>query len=52
MRPFLLLMLATALLAACGKKGPPSPPGPADKIIYPKAYPKPAPFPTDTAAPE
>lgn len=34
----LALVLAFGL-AACGKKGPPSPPGPPDKIIYPKAYP-------------
>jgi predicted small lipoprotein YifL len=35
-----LLALAIALsLAACGKKGPPSPPGPPDQIIYPRAYP-------------
>ena len=27
------------LLAACGKKGPPSPPGPANQITWPKAYP-------------
>lgn len=26
-------------LAACGKKGPPSAPGPPDEIIYPKTYP-------------
>jgi hypothetical protein len=37
-------LLATALLgvlalSACGKKGPPSPAGPADQIIYPRAYP-------------
>jgi predicted small lipoprotein YifL len=37
------LMLATllgiGLLAACGKKGPPSPPGPPEQITYPRAYP-------------
>ena len=26
-------------LAACGKKGDPTPPGPSDQIIYPKLYP-------------
>ena len=26
-------------LTACGKKGDPSPPGPADQVIYPKSYP-------------
>jgi predicted small lipoprotein YifL len=39
------LVLALALLgvslslAACGKKGPPSPPGPADQVIFPRDYP-------------
>ncbi|HET6608830.1 MAG TPA: lipoprotein [Rhodopila sp.] len=36
------MMLALAmglLLSACGKKGPPDPPGPKDKITYPKSYP-------------
>jgi predicted small lipoprotein YifL len=35
----LALAVAVGLLAACGKKGPPDPPGPAAKIIYPKTYP-------------
>ncbi len=39
----LLLMTATlmtaTLLAGCGKKGAPSPPGPPDQIIYPRTYP-------------
>lgn len=39
MRTVLALAVALGLLAACGKKGPPSPPGPPDKIIYPKVYP-------------
>lgn len=34
----LALGLTTAL-AACGKKGPPDPPGPADQITYPRSYP-------------
>jgi predicted small lipoprotein YifL len=36
----LLTVLTMSLsLAACGKKGPPVAPGPADQITYPKAYP-------------
>jgi len=38
-RAVLVVLLAIGLLAACGKKGPPEPPGPPDKIIYPKSYP-------------
>ena len=38
MRVLLALMLVS-MLAACGKKGPPSAPGPTDKVIYPKQYP-------------
>jgi len=39
-----LLMLIAALtlaspLVACGKKGPPDPPGPAGEITYPRSYP-------------
>jgi predicted small lipoprotein YifL len=34
------LILLVALLAACGKKGAPIPPGPPDKITYPHTYPK------------
>jgi predicted small lipoprotein YifL len=39
MRAAVALALALALLVACGKKGPPEPPGPPDKITYPKTYP-------------
>lgn len=41
MKAFLVLaLLVTALgLAGCGKKGAPSPPGPADQVIYPRVYP-------------
>lgn len=39
MRAALLLMLAGLVLAACGKKGPPEPPGPPGEIIYPRSYP-------------
>jgi hypothetical protein len=35
----LLAALLLPLLAACGKRGPPSPPGPANQITYPKVYP-------------
>jgi predicted small lipoprotein YifL len=38
-RAILTLALAGLLLLACGKKGPPQPPGPPDKVIYPKVYP-------------
>jgi hypothetical protein len=39
MRAVLALAVAVALLAGCGKKGPPDPPGPAEKVTWPKAYP-------------
>jgi predicted small lipoprotein YifL len=35
----LALTVVLSLLAACGKKGPPEPPGPPDKITFPKVYP-------------
>ncbi len=34
-----LLVAALLALAACGKKGAPSAPGPANEIIYPHQYP-------------
>jgi len=34
-----LLLLAFVGLAACGKKGPPEPPGPPEKVTYPRIYP-------------
>ena len=34
-----LVLLAVLALAACGKKGPVAPPGPADQVTYPKVYP-------------
>ena len=40
MRIALALALALLLgLAACGKRGSPEPPGPADQITYPRVYP-------------
>ena len=45
MRPAFVLVALAVALAACGKKGAPSPPGPPDQITYPKTiYPKPEPF--------
>jgi predicted small lipoprotein YifL len=32
-------LLSLLMLAACGKKGPPSPPGPANEITFPRVYP-------------
>ncbi len=34
-----LLVVTLVLLAACGKKGSPSPPGPAAEVLYPRSYP-------------
>ena len=39
MKPLLLALALAATLTACGKKGPPEPPGPADKVTYPRQYP-------------
>jgi hypothetical protein len=36
-------LLGVLALDGCGKKGPPSPPGPPDQIIYPHGYPTPTP---------
>ena len=36
----ILVMVGVAIgLSGCGKKGAPSPPGPADQIHYPRVYP-------------
>jgi predicted small lipoprotein YifL len=32
-------LLGMVVLAACGKKGPPSPPGPPNEITWPRVYP-------------
>jgi predicted small lipoprotein YifL len=39
MKLVLVLAASLLLLAACGKKAGPVPPGPADKITYPRTYP-------------
>ncbi len=41
MKPALLAaaLLAVLALAGCGKKGPPSQPGPASQITWPRSYP-------------
>jgi len=41
MRAMRLLACTIVLLslAGCGKKGPPSPPGPAGQITWPRSYP-------------
>jgi predicted small lipoprotein YifL len=39
MRAAVAIATALLLLAACGKKGPPVPPGPPDQVTYPKTYP-------------
>ena len=36
-----MAVLALTLLAACGKKGAPSAPGPAVEKTYPRSYPAP-----------
>jgi predicted small lipoprotein YifL len=39
MRLLLLSALIAVTLAGCGRRGPPTPPGPASAIIYPHSYP-------------
>lgn len=39
MRLVLLALLILLTATACGKKGPPTQPGPPDEIIYPRTYP-------------
>jgi len=39
MKFFLLALLVGVTLAGCGRKGAPSPPGPASSITYPRTYP-------------
>jgi predicted small lipoprotein YifL len=35
----LAILLAPLVLASCGKKGPPEPPGPPNKVTWPRSYP-------------
>ena len=35
----LLSLLVPLTVVSCGKKGPPSAPGPADQITWPRVYP-------------
>jgi len=41
MRTLLLiaLVVSAVALAGCGRKGWPQPPGPPEKVIYPRTYP-------------
>ncbi len=41
-------ILALTALAACGRVGPPRPPGPADQITFPRPYPAPDRLPPTT----
>lgn len=41
MKAAIVSMLALTLaLTACGKLGPPLPPGPSDQVTWPRSYPK------------
>ncbi len=39
MTRLLLVFTALTLLAACGKRGSPQPPGPKASITFPRSYP-------------
>ena len=39
MRAVVVLLAVAIALAACGKKGPPQPPGPAGEVRFPRTYP-------------
>ncbi len=51
-RAAVLVLLMASPLAACGRAGPPRPPGPREAITYPRIYPAPesAPVPPAPAA--
>jgi len=38
-----LLLALLLTLTACGRKAPPTPPGPPDQVTYPRVYPHPSP---------
>ena len=37
----LCVLAALLALAGCGRYGPPRPPGPAEQVTHPRAYPQP-----------
>lgn len=39
MKFLVLALLGALLLTGCGRKGAPTPPGPASAITYPRSYP-------------
>jgi predicted small lipoprotein YifL len=39
MKPLILALLAVLTLAGCGRRGAPTPPGPASAVIFPHVYP-------------
>jgi predicted small lipoprotein YifL len=39
MKAVMMVLALSLALAACGKKGAPEAPGPADQITFPKPYP-------------
>lgn len=42
MKALLIILAAGLALTACGRVGPPRPPGPADQITFPRMYPAPS----------
>jgi len=41
MKSLALALVAALALGACGRYGPPRPPGPKEEITYPRSYPAP-----------